>query len=90
MNWPWNFELWTVLFIEKWRSGQSEYLRIKEEINKVVTKGKAAGVLRLVFHDAGTFEMDENSGTKIWKFYLVVGILKDLSLGLFCMIMFVC
>ncbi|XP_022751803.1 putative L-ascorbate peroxidase 6 [Durio zibethinus] len=43
-------------------SGQSEYLRIKEEIRKVVTKGKAAGVLRLVFHDAGTFEMDENSG----------------------------
>ncbi|KAG4141865.1 hypothetical protein ERO13_D06G100300v2 [Gossypium hirsutum] len=43
-------------------SGQSEYLRIKEEIIKVVTKGKAAGVLRLVFHDAGTYEMDENSG----------------------------
>ncbi|XWS70433.1 hypothetical protein CRYUN_Cryun03dG0047800 [Craigia yunnanensis] len=43
-------------------SGQSEYLRIKEEISKVITKGKAAGVLRLVFHDAGTFEMDENSG----------------------------
>ncbi|XP_039050952.1 putative L-ascorbate peroxidase 6 [Hibiscus syriacus] len=43
-------------------SGQSEYLRIKEEISKVVTKGKAAGVLRLVFHDAGTFEMNENTG----------------------------
>ncbi|KAK6236979.1 hypothetical protein SCA6_012316 [Theobroma cacao] len=43
-------------------SGQREYLRIKEEISKVVTKGKAAGVLRLVFHDAGTFEMAENSG----------------------------
>ncbi|KAK8348973.1 hypothetical protein V6Z11_A06G114700, partial [Gossypium hirsutum] len=43
-------------------SGQSEYMRIKEEIIKVVTKGKAAGVLRLVFHDAGTYEMDENSG----------------------------
>ncbi|XVF35598.1 hypothetical protein REPUB_Repub18cG0159800 [Reevesia pubescens] len=43
-------------------SGQTEYMRIKEEISKVVTKGKAAGVLRLVFHDAGTFEMDENSG----------------------------
>lgn len=38
-------------------------MRIKEEIIKVVTKGKAAGVLRLVFHDAGTYEMDENSGT---------------------------
>lgn len=27
-----------------------------------MTKGKAAGVLRLVFHDAGTYEIDENSG----------------------------
>jgi L-ascorbate peroxidase len=35
---------------------------IKEEVRKVVSKGKAAGVLRLVFHDAGTFEMDGNSG----------------------------
>lgn len=35
---------------------------IKEEIRKVVSKGKAAGMLRLVFHDAGTFEMDGNSG----------------------------
>ncbi|KAL4282779.1 hypothetical protein GQ457_16G000730 [Hibiscus cannabinus] len=43
-------------------SGQSEYLRIKEEISKVLTKAKAAGVLRLVFHDAGTFEMNENLG----------------------------
>ncbi|XVF48367.1 hypothetical protein PTKIN_Ptkin03bG0184400 [Pterospermum kingtungense] len=43
-------------------SGESEYMRIKEEINRVVTKGKAAGVLRLVFHDAGTFDMDDNSG----------------------------
>ncbi|GMJ15861.1 ascorbate peroxidase 6 [Hibiscus trionum] len=43
-------------------SGQSEYLRIKEELSKVLTKGKAAGVLRLVFHDAGTFEMNESLG----------------------------
>ncbi|KAK3437101.1 hypothetical protein EUGRSUZ_C01738 [Eucalyptus grandis] len=35
---------------------------IKEEVRKVVSKVKAAGVLRLVFHDAGTFEMSENSG----------------------------
>lgn len=27
-----------------------------------MSKGKAAGVLRLVFHDAGTFELSENSG----------------------------
>ncbi|OMO61655.1 heme peroxidase, plant/fungal/bacterial [Corchorus capsularis] len=43
-------------------SDQTDYLRIKEEISKVVTKGKAAGVLRLVFHDGGTFHMAENSG----------------------------
>lgn len=35
---------------------------MKEEVRKVLSKGKAAGVLRLVFHDAGTFEMDDNSG----------------------------
>ncbi|XP_048436442.1 putative L-ascorbate peroxidase 6 isoform X1 [Pyrus x bretschneideri] len=39
-----------------------EYELMKEEIRKVVTKGKAAGVLRLVFHDAGTFQIDDNSG----------------------------
>lgn len=36
---------------------------MQEEVTKVVSKGKAAGVLRLAFHDAGTFEMDDNSGT---------------------------
>lgn len=35
---------------------------MKDEIRRVVTKGKAAGVLRLVFHDAGTFELDDNTG----------------------------
>ncbi|CAH8360718.1 unnamed protein product [Eruca vesicaria subsp. sativa] len=38
------------------------YPVMKEEIRRVVTKGKAAGVLRLVFHDAGTFELDDNIG----------------------------
>ncbi|XP_047341341.1 putative L-ascorbate peroxidase 6 [Impatiens glandulifera] len=33
-----------------------------EEIKKILTKGKAAGILRLVFHDAGTFEIDSNTG----------------------------
>ncbi|KAG6706502.1 hypothetical protein I3842_07G224800 [Carya illinoinensis] len=40
----------------------SEYLLMKEEVRKVLSKGNAAGVLRLVFHDAGTFDMDDNSG----------------------------
>ncbi|KAI3792063.1 hypothetical protein L2E82_05932 [Cichorium intybus] len=39
-----------------------DLLLLQEEIRKVLTKGKAAGVLRLVFHDAGTYEIDENSG----------------------------
>ena len=44
------------------RSSTKEYQLIKEEVSKVLSKGKAAGVLRLVFHDAGTFEMDDNTG----------------------------
>lgn len=40
----------------------SDLLFLQEEIRKVLTKGKAAGVLRLVFHDAGTYETNENSG----------------------------
>ncbi|KAJ8538403.1 hypothetical protein K7X08_014943 [Anisodus acutangulus] len=39
-----------------------ESFRLREEIRKVLSKGKAAGVLRLVFHDAGTFEIDEKIG----------------------------
>ncbi|CAK8568623.1 unnamed protein product [Lathyrus sativus] len=42
--------------------GGDEYVRIKQELRKVLSKGKAAGVLRLVFHDAGTFEIDDNTG----------------------------
>ncbi|XP_015572613.1 putative L-ascorbate peroxidase 6 isoform X2 [Ricinus communis] len=38
------------------------YNLMKGEVRKVVSKGKAAGVLRLVFHDAGTFEMNGTSG----------------------------
>ncbi|CAH2051026.1 unnamed protein product, partial [Thlaspi arvense] len=38
------------------------YSSIKEEIRKVLSKGKAPGVFVLAFHDAGTFEIDENSG----------------------------
>lgn len=40
----------------------SIYSLMQDEIRKVVTKGKAAGVLRLVFHDAGTFDIDDNTG----------------------------
>ncbi|CAI0415117.1 unnamed protein product [Linum tenue] len=44
-------------------SGESAYLSVKEEVRKVVSKGKAAGVLRLAFHDAGTFEISGTSGS---------------------------
>lgn len=39
-----------------------ESFQVREEIRKVLSKSKAAGVLRLVFHDAGTFEIDEKTG----------------------------
>ncbi|XAR70973.1 L-ascorbate peroxidase [Bertholletia excelsa] len=49
--------------LECFRANAAEdILPIKEEIRKVLSKGKAPGVLRLAFHDAGTFEIDENSG----------------------------
>ncbi|XP_071918059.1 putative L-ascorbate peroxidase 6 isoform X4 [Coffea arabica] len=35
---------------------------MREEIGKVLSKGKAAGVLRLVFHDAGTFDIYDKTG----------------------------
>ncbi|KAG6772805.1 hypothetical protein POTOM_024227 [Populus tomentosa] len=51
-----------MLLLKFARSDTNTSMLIKEEVRKVVSKGKAAGVLRLVFHDAGTFEMDGNSG----------------------------
>lgn len=41
----------------------SEFQLIQGEVRKVLTKGKAPGVLRLVFHDAGTYETDTGLGT---------------------------
>eukprot|EP01018_Ginkgo_biloba_P010713 Gb_14386 [translate_table: standard] len=35
---------------------------IRIELRKVLSKGKAAGLLRLAFHDAGTFDVAKNSG----------------------------
>lgn len=35
---------------------------IQYELKKVLTKGKSAGVLRLAFHDAGTFDSSDSSG----------------------------
>ncbi|TVT99146.1 hypothetical protein EJB05_55495 [Eragrostis curvula] len=37
-------------------------LIIQNGVRKFLTKGKAAGVLRLVFHDAGTFDIGDKSG----------------------------
>ncbi|XP_011649827.1 putative L-ascorbate peroxidase 6 isoform X2 [Cucumis sativus] len=44
------------------RLDKTEVERIREEVRKVVTKGRAPGLLRLVFHDAGTFETNDTSG----------------------------
>ncbi|KAL0407633.1 UNVERIFIED_CONTAM: putative L-ascorbate peroxidase 6 [Sesamum radiatum] len=35
---------------------------LQEEIRRVLSKGKAAGLLRLVFHDAGTFDKGDGTG----------------------------
>lgn len=35
---------------------------VQSEIRKVLSKAKAAGVLRMAFHDAGTFDVDDKSG----------------------------
>lgn len=43
--------------------GDSEFQVIQGEVRKVLSKGKAPGVLRLVFHDAGTFESNKDIGT---------------------------
>lgn len=43
-------------------SGVEEASIISSEIRKVLSKTKAAGVLRLAFHDAGTFDINEKSG----------------------------
>ncbi|XP_020269877.1 putative L-ascorbate peroxidase 6 isoform X1 [Asparagus officinalis] len=40
----------------------SELSIVQSEVRNVLSKAKAAGVLRMAFHDAGTFDMDENSG----------------------------
>ncbi|KAL8109921.1 putative L-ascorbate peroxidase 6 [Apium graveolens] len=39
-----------------------EFQLIQGEVKKVLTKAKAPGVLRLVFHDAGTYEADTGLG----------------------------
>lgn len=49
-------------FIDAMVLGCSEISLLHEEINKVLTKAKAAGLLRLVFHDAGTFNKGDRSG----------------------------
>ncbi|XP_078432402.1 ascorbate peroxidase 6 isoform X2 [Wolffia australiana] len=35
---------------------------VRAELRKVLSKAKAAGALRLAFHDAGTFDMNDNTG----------------------------
>ncbi|WOL09229.1 hypothetical protein Cni_G17982 [Canna indica] len=39
-----------------------EVSTIKNGVKSILTKGKAPGLLRLAFHDAGTFDVDDNSG----------------------------
>ncbi|KAK7352706.1 hypothetical protein VNO80_18134 [Phaseolus coccineus] len=62
VTWPCLLPLIGCLPANALQAGAKEYLLIKEEVRKVLSKGKAAGVLRLVFHDAGTFDIDDNTG----------------------------
>ncbi|XP_074584675.1 putative L-ascorbate peroxidase 6 isoform X1 [Curcuma longa] len=41
---------------------REEALVIQNGVSSIMTKAKAAGMLRLAFHDAGTFDSDDNSG----------------------------
>lgn len=41
---------------------EAEVQTIQIEIRKILSKAKAAGLLRLVFHDAGTFDIAKNTG----------------------------
>ncbi|KAH7686682.1 Class I peroxidase protein [Dioscorea alata] len=43
-------------------SEASELSVIQSEIRKVLSKSKAAAILRLAFHDAGTFNLSDSSG----------------------------
>ncbi|KAK6140680.1 hypothetical protein DH2020_025587 [Rehmannia glutinosa] len=43
-------------------SATDEKSLLQDEIRKVLSKGKAAGLLRLVFHDAGTFDNGDKTG----------------------------
>ncbi|KAH6761401.1 ascorbate peroxidase 6 [Perilla frutescens var. hirtella] len=43
-------------------SATDENSLLQEEIKKVLTKAKAPGLLRLVFHDAGTFDEGDKTG----------------------------
>lgn len=42
--------------------GEEELETIQLELRKVLKRPKAAGILRLVFHDAGTFNITKNTG----------------------------
>lgn len=45
------------------RVEHDEASAIRNGLRSVLSKGKAAGMLRLAFHDAGTFDIDGNSGS---------------------------
>ncbi|XP_052210103.1 putative L-ascorbate peroxidase 6 isoform X2 [Diospyros lotus] len=58
-----SFILYLHKSLEGFRANAAEdSVFVKDVVKKVLSKGKAAGLLRLAFHDAGTFEMDGSSG----------------------------
>lgn len=68
--------------------GASEGSLLHEEIRKVLSKAKAAGLLRLVFHDAGTFDKDDKTGI-VYRIFIILLIKRKkgiLSLNMTSMI----
>lgn len=59
------------------RLDTDQYTLVKEEVRKFVSKAKAAGVLRLVFHDAGTFALDDKTGNSTDLFHVVYKSIGD-------------
>jgi len=47
---------------------------VRSGVRNYLSKTKAAGVLRMAFHDAGTFDIDDNSGINLifrcWNYLL--------------------
>lgn len=49
----------------------AELLTIQNSLRAVLSKAKAAGLLRMAFHDAGTYDMEDHSGFHFRKLFIL-------------------